>query len=400
MKKNILFMVSSMNIGGVEKSLLSLIDTIPKEKYDITILMLNKTGGFLSYIPEHIKVEEAQWFKAVKPLIMNSPYDIIRNDLKSGRMLKIPSFIHAYYKVKITENRLYYYKHVLKEIPMKDEKYDIAISYAGPTEIIDTYIAHKVNANRKIAWVHFDVSNHNINEGLYTRLYKLYDKVFVVSNEAKEKLDVKIPSVKGKTEVMLNVVSEARIIELSQQKCELDNINDCIKLVTVGRLSKEKGQDLAIQALYKLKKDGVKVKWYCIGEGNERKELENLIQKYKLQDEFILWGAKINPYPYIRTADIYVQPSRHEGYCLTLAEAKILNKPIITTDFSGAREQVEDVENGYIVNVDETEIYEKIKFLINKKDKCTEYYYNVQNDDTKDNENDINRLLNFIETEV
>lgn len=368
MKKKILFMVSSMNIGGVEKSLLSLIDTISKDKYDITILMLNKTGGFLSYIPKCIKVKEAEWFKEVKPLIMNSPYDIIRNELKSGMMLKIPSFIHAYYKTKITDNRFYYYKYVLNEIPMKDEKYDVAIAYAGPTEIIDTYIAHKVNAKKKVAWVHFDVSKHNINEGLYTRLYKLYDKVFVVSKEAKEKLDEKIPSIKEKTEVMLNVVSGARIREMALQKCELDNVNDCIKIVTVGRLSKEKGQDLAIEALYKLKVDGVKVKWYCIGEGNDRKELEKLIKKHKLQDEFILLGAKVNPYPYIRAADIYVQPSRHEGYCLTLAEAKILNKPIITTDFAGAREQIEDVENGYIVKCDEENLYCGLIELLGNKD--------------------------------
>lgn len=378
MKKKILFMVSSMNIGGVEKSLLSLLDTIPKEMYDITILMLNKTGGFLSYIPEYIKVEEAQWFKDVKPLIMNSPYDIVRNDLKSGRMLKIPSFIHAYYKTKITENRFYYYKYVLNEIPMKDEKYDVAIAYAGPTEIIDTYIAHKVTAKKKVAWVHFDVSKHIINEGLYTKLYKLYDKVFAVSNEAKDKLDEKVPSVKGKTEVMLNVISAGGIRELAQQKCELGTVNDCIKIVTVGRLSKEKGQDLAIEALYKLKGDGVKVKWYCIGEGNDRKELEKLIQKYKLQDEFILLGAKINPYPYIREADIYVQPSRHEGYCLTLAEAKILNKPIITTNFAGAMEQIEDGKTGIIVKCEWRNLYCGLIELLGNKDLQNELVQNLK----------------------
>lgn len=388
-------MVSSMNIGGVEKSLLSLLSVIPNDKYNITVLTLEKKGGFLEYIPEHVKLEEAEWFKDIKPIIMESPQNTIKRYLRTGKIFKIPSFIYSYYKSKNTGDRYIYYKNVLKGIPNNDEYYDAAIAYAGPTEIIDAYITHKVSANKKIGWVHFDISQHNINKKLYEKLYEKFDKIFAVSNEANKKLNEIMSSTIGKSEVLLNIISRDLINEMAEEEVEFDNEFDGIKIVTVGRLSQEKGQDLAIKALSKLKEDNYKVRWYCVGEGNSRSEYEGLIRKNKLEKDFILLGATPNPYPYIKNSDIYVQTSRHEGYCLTLAEAKALRKPIISTNFIGAYEQIEDSVNGFIVKQNEKIIYEKIKYLINNKVICNEFINKLDciNLDTID---EVNTLLKYI----
>ena len=395
MKKKILFMVSSMNIGGVEKSLLSLLAVIPKEKYEITILTLDKKGGFLEYIPNNVKLIEAEWFKYIKPLIMDSPQNIIKRYIKNYEFLKIPSFIYSYFKSKKTNDRYIYYKHVLKSIPECKEKYDAAIAYAGPTEIIDAYISRKVKAEKKIAWVHFDISKHKINKKLYNNLYERFDKIFAVSNECKKKLDEIIPAVRNKSEVLLNIVSEDLINEMSESNIDFDDNYKGIKIITVGRLSKEKGQDLAIKTLAKLKKDRYDVKWYCIGEGNSRQEFEQLIKEYKLEENFLLLGATSNPYPYIKNADIYVQTSRHEGYCLTLAEAKALNKPIVTTNFIGAYEQIKDNENGIIVNCNENDLADAIKKLIGKKEICSRFS-NKLREEKIDTTSEISKLLNYI----
>ena len=395
MKKKILFMLSSMNIGGIEKSLLSLLEVIPKEKYDITILLLKKEGGFLDYIPKHIRVIEAEWFKDIKPIIMDSPQNTIKRYMKSGEILKVLPFIYSYYKSKSKGDRYIYYKNILKSIPLNKEYYDVAISYAGPTEIIDAYIRHKVNCSKKIAWIHFDISKHKINKKLYESLYRKFNKIFVVSNEARKKLNEIIPSTISNSEVFLNIINKDLICSMANENIEFDNEFNGIKIVTIGRLSKEKGQDLAINALYKLKKDGYKVRWYCIGDGNNRKEYENLIKEKKLENDFILLGEKPNPYPYIRNCDIYVQTSRHEGYCLTLAEAKSLCKPIISTNFIGAYEQIENKVNGFIVEANENEIYEKIKYVIDNKyiqDKLINKLSNT-NVNTVDN---IREFLNYI----
>ena len=395
MKKKILFMVSSMNIGGVEKSLLSLLAVIPKEKYEITILTLDKKGGFLEYIPNNVKLIEAEWFKYIKPLIMDSPQNIIKRYIKNYEFLKIPSFIYSYFKSKKTNDRYIYYKHVLKSIPECKEKYDAAIAYAGPTEIIDAYISRKVKAEKKIAWVHFDISKHKINKKLYNNLYERFDKIFAVSNECKKKLDEIIPAVRNKSEVLFNIVSEDLINEMSESYVDFDDNYKGIKIITVGRLSKEKGQDLAIKALAKLKKDRYDVKWYCIGEGNSRQEFEQLIKEYNLENDFLLLGATSNPYPYIKNADIYVQTSRHEGYCLTLAEAKVLNKPIVTTNFIGAYEQIKNNENGFIVSCNENDLADAIRNLIDEKKFCSKFSKKLR-EEKIDTTNEVNKLLDYI----
>ena len=395
MKKKILFMVSSMNIGGVEKSLLSLLAVIPKEKYEITILTLDKKGGFLEYIPNNVKLIEAEWFKYIKPIIMDTPQNIIKRYINNYEFIKIPSFIYSYFKSKKTNDRYIYYKHVLKSIPECKEKYDAAIAYAGPTEIIDAYISRKVKAEKKIAWVHFDISKHKINKKLYNNLYERFDKIFAVSNECKKKLDEIIPAVRNKSEVLLNIVSEDLINEMSESNIDFDDNYKGIKIITVGRLSKEKGQDLAIKTLAKLKKDRYDVKWYCIGEGNSRQEFEQLIKEYNLENDFLLLGATSNPYPYIKNADIYVQTSRHEGYCLTLAEAKVLNKPIVTTNFIGAYEQIKNNENGIIVDCNENDLADAIKKLIDEKEICSRFS-NKLREEKIDTTNEINKLLDYI----
>lgn len=395
MKKKVLFMVSSMNIGGVEKSLLSLLSVIPKDKYDVTILTLEKKGGFLDYIPSHIRIEEATWFKDIKPIIMESPQSTLKRYLAKGKIFKIPSFVYSYYKSKNTGDRYIYYKNILKSIPDNEEIYDAAIAYAGPTEIIDVYIGYKVNAKKKIGWIHFDISKHNINEKLYKTLYEKFNKIFVVSNEANKKLNEIIPSTVGKSEVLLNIISKDLVCSMSNKEVAFDDKFDGIKIVTVGRLSKEKGQDLAINALSKLINDGYKVRWYCVGEGNTRGEYEKLIKEKELEDNFILLGANPNPYPYIKKSDIYVQTSRHEGYCLTLAEAKCLCKPIVTTNFIGAYEQINDKVNGFIVEQNENEIYEKIKFIIDNNYIRDNFISNLNNT-TLNTVNNISKLLDYI----
>ena len=385
-----------MNIGGVEKSLLSLLSVIPKDKYDITVLTLEKKGGFLDYIPSYITVEEAAWFKEIKPIIMESPQRTIKKYLKENKVFKIPTFIYSYYKSKNTDNRYIYYKNILKSIPENEGEYDVAIAYAGPTEIIDAYITHKVKAKKKIGWVHFDISKHKINEKLYENLYEKFDKIFTVSNEANKKLNEIIPSTVNKSEVLLNIISKELINEMAKEDINFDNEFDGVKIVTVGRLSKEKGQDLAIKALANLKKDGYKVRWYCVGEGNSREEYESLIKDNKLEEDFILLGATPNPYPYIKNSDIYVQTSRHEGYCLTLAEAKCLCKPIVTTNFTGAYEQIEHGINGLIVPLNEDYIYKNVKYIMDNKSVSYNFIEKLKIEaiDTRSN---VNKLMSFID---
>ncbi|WP_318505188.1 glycosyltransferase [Bacillus sp. T3] len=362
--KKVLFMLSSMNIGGVEKSFLSLLSKLSKDEYDITVLLLEKKGGFLEFVPDWVKIEEATWYKEVKPIIMQAPQQTVKDYLKQKKLHLVPSFVATYLISKYLDKRYLYYENVMKSVPFYKHIFDIAIAYHGPTDIIDFFIANKVNAKKKISWVHFDVSKHQINEKLYNKLYIKFDHLFIVSKEAKNKLVTKFPKISKKTLVIHNNVPKDVIMEMSKEKIEFDKGYEGYRIVTVGRLSVEKGQDLAVTVLSRLRKEGIEVRWYCIGEGKYRQNLERMIKEQDLEQHFILLGSSANPYPYMAQADIYVQTSRHEGFCITLAEAISLSKPIVSTNFIGAHEQIEEGINGFIVNTNEEEIYRKVKYLI------------------------------------
>ncbi|MEG2776787.1 MAG: glycosyltransferase [Cellulosilyticaceae bacterium] len=353
-----------MNIGGVEKSLLSLLDTISPEKYEVTILTLHKKGGFLEFLPEWVKTEEVNWFNRIQPILMQSPYQTVKNYIDNKQWLKAISFIISCQLSKYLRDRSIYYKHILKSIPKCKGYYDVAIAYPGPTEIIDCYIIHKVQAKKKVQWIHFDLAQIRPNQKLYEKLFKQFDKVFVVSNEGREKLLETYKVDTDKVEVFPNIISKELIQTMADEPVAFDQAFAGVKIVTVGRLSKEKGQDLAIEVLARLKKEGYLVRWYCVGDGNAKGEYVELIKKYHLEEDFILLGVTPNPYPYMKKADIYVQTSRHEGFCITLAEAKCLCKTIITTNFTGAKEQIRNGHNGIIADISTEGLYQHIKRVL------------------------------------
>ncbi|ASK64450.1 glycosyl transferase [Virgibacillus phasianinus] len=384
MKKNIVFMLINMNVGGTEKALLNMISEIPKSEYDITILMLEKYGGFLNSIPSEVNVEYVKEYCELKEVLNRPPKEVALNLLKRGKICGTIGLLFTQLLSKFLKNRSIFFKYVLKNVPGLKSEYDIAVAYAGPMDFISYFVIHKIKAKKKVQWIHFDVSKIGFNINFAVKIYKYFDRIYVVSDEARKKLIKLAPSTKEKSEVFLNVVS-SNIIK--KQSLEGEGFRDNYeghRILTVGRLANEKGQDIAIRVLARLVKEGYKVKWYCLGEGSSRTEYERLIKEYNVQDKFILLGSNPNPYPYMDQCDIYVQPSRYEGYCITLAEARALQKPIITTNFTGAKEQIKNEITGIIVDIQEEQIYFAIKKLLNNPRQSTVFYFNLSKEIFKD----------------
>src|SRR5699024_5886183 len=164
-----------------------------------------------------------------------------------------------------------------------------------------------------------------------------------------------------------NMISPNLIYSQSNNGRGFNDDFNGLRILTVGRLAFEKGQDIAIRVLSKLIQEGKQVRWYCVGEGSQRREYEQLIRDYNLQGKFILMGSDINPYTYMKQCDIYVQPSRYEGYCITLIESRSIRNTIVTTDVNGEREQLIDGVTGLIVGAKENKIDYAVKRVINDK---------------------------------
>jgi len=171
-----------------------------------------------------------------------------------------------------------------------------------------------------------------------------------------------------------------------------------LNILTVGRLSTEKGQQMIPATVRLLLDAGYDVHWYLVGDGPLRETIEAEIEKYNVQDHVILLGTQMNPYPYIKNCDIYVQPSFSEGYCTTTMEAKILHKPIVTTDAPGMREQFVSGENGLIVDAMTPQaLFEGIRTLLDHPELCQKFVGNLEKE-TFDNREELQKLYDFIES--
>lgn len=353
-----------MNIGGTEKALLSMLSEIDSTEYEVTILMLEEYGGFLDSIPSWIQIKYLNEFPKFKHILRMPLHLIAIDHLKNKKYLEGLKYLYFYTVTKLHRNPIVFFNHILKLFETIKDEYDVAVAYAGPMDFISYFVLNKIQAKKKIQWIHFDITKIGFNVSFVKKIYPMFDRIFVVSKEGKEKLCQVVPSIADKVEVFHNIISKEQILFQSRLHDGFLDDYDGLRVLTVGRLDYIKGQDLCIETLRLLKEDGYNVKWYCVGEGSFRSELQLLIQKYRLEEDFILLGATINPYPYMEQCDIYVQSSRHEGYCITLAEAKVFDKPIVSTEFMGAKEQLQKYSKGFIVKIDKQAIYQSIKQVI------------------------------------
>jgi glycosyltransferase involved in cell wall biosynthesis len=395
MKKKVIFMVINMNVGGTERALLNMVMEMPKDKNDITIFMLEEYGGFLDYIPAGVSIEYFKGYKDIKGLLNLPPKLLAINFLKQGRILKALIIIALHTFTKLVKDRTIFYKYAFKQYPTLEQEYDVAVAYAGPTDFISYFVINKIKAKKKIQWIHFDVTKVGFNPKFAAKIYNKFNHILVVSDEGRKKLISRVPILEKKTEVFQNIISPQLIYSQAKAGRGFTDDFDGLRILTVGRLSIEKGQDLAILALSKLIQDGFHVRWYCVGEGNSRGEYERMIEEFNVKDHFVLLGSDTNPYSYINQCDIYVQPSRHEGYCITLAEARCLKKPIITTNFTGAKEQIKNGENGFIVGIDAQEIYCAIRLLIYDKGLCEKFSNNLSAENF-DSDLQIEKIYNIL----
>lgn len=389
--RKIVIITNKLSIGGCEQALISLLNIIDYSLYDITLLV-KETGGRLEYrIPSAVKIMQI-------PCANQSFNQILKYHYRDKNYLKLFKCIFSRIRMLCCSN-IKYYSNYVNLLPKIEKEFDVAISYYFPGEFSEWYCLNNIIAREKIVWIHSDVSKLNlINNHFWRKMYKRYDQVICVSKEAQKKFIEYIPSIKNKTQLIYNYIDSQDIIDKSlENNIKIEFSTDNVNIITVGRLSFEKGQLKIPYILKKLLDDGLNIVWYCIGEGPLREDLEELIQEMDLSRNLILLGVKENPYKYIKKSDIYVQTSTYEGFCITLAEAKILNKPIITTNFTGAQEQIKHNFNGLVVEDDIESLYLSIKSLIISGEKRKKIIKQLQKEELmskKDYQKIINNILN------
>lgn len=334
--KRVVFGVTSLTIGGAERVLVDLANKL-QEDYDITVFTLYANGELEKELNPNIK----------KISLYKKQY----NEL--SKLEKIKASL-----------RLMWRKKKIYDILMQNG-YDIEIAFLeGPI----TRLFSVKSSNKKIAWVHNDISKvygngikAKIKKFIDGNVYKKYDKIIFVSEENQNDFNKQYTwANKQNQEVIRNYIDYRKVLEKAEQEVKLPYDNKNINILSVCRLVEQKAIDRLIKIHKQLEIEGIHPKIYIIGDGPLRYSLQKLIDSLELTEDFILLGQKENPYPYIKHCDYFCLLSYYEGYGMVLEEAKILNKPIIITD-TAARECAKDYDKSIILENTREGIFKGLK---------------------------------------
>ncbi|MBR1676337.1 MAG: glycosyltransferase [Clostridia bacterium] len=369
--KNVLIFSHALELGGAETALLGLLESIDKTEYQVDLFLMRHEGELLPYIPSDINLlpEIPQYASLAVPMtcvLKKRQFGVLFGRLKA----KIKA------KRRVEELQLKWdndvglqlsHKYTLKSMPqISDTEYDLAISFLTP----HYFVAEKVKAKKKIAWIHTDYSTVSIDKEEQLKMWDKYDYIASISDNVTESFVSVFPSLKEKIVLIENILPKKYILsKIDEFSVESEMPDDgSIKLLSIGRFCTAKNFDNVPDICKRLIEKGLNVKWYLIGYGGDEQLIKNKIAEAEMQDRVVILGKKENPYPYIKVCDIYVQPSRYEGKSVSVREAQIINKPVIITAYSTSGSQMKDGFDGVIVPMDNKGCAEGVARVIENKE--------------------------------
>ena len=368
-KKSVLFATASLGCGGVEKSLLAIMGFLPQDRFDVTLMLTEKIGALLQYVPNGIRVVETPF----------APLD--RRELEKGRLYSLVHSIILLHWIRalrmlamrmrwrISGSRGSYDEIVLADMICRMDatkmptEFDYAFAYGGGLNV-SVVVRDFIKAPIKGIWCHSEKEVEFLKDIPWHTLLSAFTHRFA-TRQLRQMLNEDIAPRLPPFEEMPYYIDEHYVRERALNGTGFSDRFNGLRILTVGRLSEQKGIDNAIRIASLLKTDNLRFRWYVVGGGEEEATLRTLIAQCGAGDYFVLLGQNTNPYPFFKQCDIYAQPSRYEAYCITIAEARIFHKPIVCTNFVGAMEQLVDGETGTITPIGDIEaFYNALKALM------------------------------------
>ena len=374
----IVFVIESLQLGGAEKSLINLLQNFNYKAHDVDLILFQSQSFLLNQVPKEVRIIQKQLPR-----------------------LSIFSRVQFYVARKLNKNKFHtaqlFWTFIKNKLLENNVEYDVAIAYNQGFSTY--YVSSFISARKKVAWLNTDYKKAGYNIDFDYPFYKQFNNIIAVSPSAKKSLELELKRIFQKVDIQIikDIVDKEHILILAKDIQEVPFVNGKINIVTVARLVKLKGLDLAIASCKRLVDKKYDINWYILGDGLERKKLETLIKKNGLRNFFFLLGSVENPYPYIANCDIYVQTSLFEGMGLSLIEASYLNKPIVSTNFESIAYTLENDQTGLIANMNDMSIFSNIERLILDQNLRQEFTRNLQltqNNDKQESLQKISKLLN------
>lgn len=360
-KKKIIFVNNNMHIGGVQKALCNLLKEISAD-YDVSLFLFSPAGEYMNEIPENVKVITCKGVYRYLG-ISQKECESLADRLIRGIFAFLTRLFGRDYVLKIMN---------LFQKAIKEE-YDYAISflqngnkksfYGGCND----FVLYKTNAGQKITFLHCDYESCGANYEANNNEYKKFDKIAACSDGCKESFLRCVDIDRKKVFTVINCHNFDKITGLSAA----DTVNydpKAVNVISVARLSQEKGIDRGIKAVHHATQKGIKVKYHIVGDGIKRNELQELCNKLNISDNVIFYGNSDNPYRYMKNADLLLIPSLHEAAPLVIDEARCLGLPILSTKTTSAEGMITKTNSGWVCENNQSSLNEKLSEIVSQKD--------------------------------
>lgn len=364
--KKILIVIGDMGMGGAQKSLVAFLQCLTAceagEQYEVDLMIADPSGGFLPQIPASVRQiappKELRWLGSHLSRRLFRECFSWRGLLGECRWL-VRKHLKLFAGKRNIQQRLWQCWRPL--VPDLHQAYDVAISYMDGFP--NYYVMDKVQAKKKVLWIHNEYQKLGYEPGFDRRFFDACDAVVTISQECRQCILREFPHCEEKVKVLENITVSSTVIARSEGTCAEFAGVSALKLLSVGRLSLQKGYPLAIGAAKLLKDAGVDFLWLVLGEGPEQRNLQAMIEENGLTEQFVLLGTRPNPYPYMKACDIFVQSSLFEGKSVVIDEAKILCKPIVATNYTTVSDTLTHGESGWIVDMTQEALFDGIRKL-------------------------------------
>lgn len=407
MKKKLLFVINTLGHAGAETALLELMRRLEPKRYEIYLYVLMGQGEMVRELPAYVKLLNTQYDDSSvlsgegKRRLQGK---VLRALFSRGTFLRLAPYMTARFFGMLQKGRILPDKLLWRAMSDGGERFamrfDLAVAYleGGATY----YVADHVDARSRVAFVHVDYERAGYTRALDRGCYLKYDRIFAVSDEVRKAFLGVYPECAERTDVFHNILDVEAIRRKAGRKAGEEEVPDYfadgyqgMRILSVGRLTAQKAFEVSIQAMKLLKERGEQVRWYVLGDGDQRKTLEEQVRRLGLEEDFVMPGAVDNPYPYMVQADLYVHASRFEGKSIAIQEAQILGKAILVSDCSGNREQVTDGVDGRMCQLTPEGICDGIQELLHDPEK-RERFGRAAAEKNADSEAELAKLLSVM----
>ena len=379
MKKKILIRIGSLRHGGAEKVLVTFLKNLPKDKYEIDLLLNLYSGKYLTEVPSWINV-----------LYLNKGEMITTNRLQD---IPVKAFRVLFQKV------LKMFPPLLYQFILKGKKYDI--EFAAIHGFRDEILNSPLKSSKKLIWIHNDLKKTELYHYTDDEIRKFFgfDKIMVISEKIQQDFEIlaRTEVERNKIVRIYNPLDTEEILRKSEVRTR-NSENEVPVFISVGTVFPQKGFDRLLHVHKRLLEVGFKHKIQILGDGYDFENIKKLQEELGVKETSTLYGFTDNPYPIIKNADFYILSSRYEGFPTVLFEAITLKKKIIATDVSGVREMLDNGKLGLIVDNSEDGIYEGMKKALQNPDIFQQYEEQLKDYEMPFNlENSVNSIIKILD---